>query len=127
MVLDDNGATAGGNEVVVVQEGILQPAAATQTFRIVTLGFLAGGGDSYPFPNDSIASIIDLEQEGIQSGNVTFADNGTEQDALAEYLHTHFPADDDLATPSFDVEDVDAANDITIQNLAEVAADTVLD
>lgn len=59
---------------------------ATRTFRIVTLGYLAGGGDSYPFPSDTAANVVDLEMEGTQGGNATFADDGTEQDALAEYL-----------------------------------------
>jgi 2',3'-cyclic-nucleotide 2'-phosphodiesterase (5'-nucleotidase family) len=123
VVLDDNGAQAGGNKVTVVQNGVLDGTAATQVFRIVTLGFLAGGGDSFPFPANNV---VDLEEAGVQSGNVTFADNGTEQDALAEYLFSNFPADTDEATPSFDAADVDAADDTRIQNLDEVATDTVL-
>ncbi|MGH1439540.1 MAG: 5'-nucleotidase C-terminal domain-containing protein [Cellvibrionaceae bacterium] len=127
IVLDDNGATAGGNEVVVVRDGVLDATAATQTFRIVTLGFLAGGGDSYPFPNGAAANAVDLEMEDIQTGAVTFADDGTEQDALSEYLNANFPADTDALTPSFDEEDTDADADTVIQNLSIVPADTVLD
>lgn len=127
IVLDDNGATTGGNEVVVVRDGVLDATAATQTFRIVTLGFLAGGGDSYPFPNGAAANAVDLEMEDIQTGAVTFADDGTEQDALSEYLNANFPADTDALTPSFDEEDTDADADTVIQNLSIVPADTVLD
>ncbi|UTW44977.1 bifunctional metallophosphatase/5'-nucleotidase [bacterium SCSIO 12696] len=126
VVLDDNGAEAGGNQVVVVRDGVLDPTAATQTFRIVTLGFLAGGGDRYPFPSASVANLVDLEVEGLQLGNVTFADEGTEQDALAEFLFTNFPADTDPSTPSFSDEDREAVNDTVIQNLSIVPADTVL-
>lgn len=94
-VLDDAGAvtTAGtrvtsltvGDDDVVVSNGTIQ-GDASRTYRIVTLGFLAGGGDGYPFPSDSAANVVDLEEEGKTTGDATFADNGTEQDALAEYL-----------------------------------------
>ncbi|MEM8956732.1 MAG: choice-of-anchor I family protein [Pseudomonadota bacterium] len=81
---------------------------ATQEFRIVTLGFLAnprfdentgefiGGGDGYPFPNlddpevAARANPVDLEQEGVRTGDASFADDGTEQDVLAEYLDDNF-------------------------------------
>ncbi|MGK7900120.1 MAG: calcium-binding protein, partial [Hormoscilla sp.] len=52
--------------------------------------------------------------------------NGTEQDALAEYLAANFPADDDPATPEFDVPDVGPESDDRIQNLA-ARSDTVLE
>ncbi|TQV68160.1 bifunctional metallophosphatase/5'-nucleotidase [Exilibacterium tricleocarpae] len=127
VVLDDNGADAGGSEVVVVQDGVLNPAAAAQTFRVVTLGFIAGGGDRYPFPADAGANVVDLRQSGVQTGFATFADDGTEQDALAEYLNANFPADADAGTPAYDEADTEAEDDRIIQNLSVVAADTVLD
>ena len=129
VVEDDNGAQAGGNEVVVVRDGVLDLTAAIQTFRIVTLGFLAGGGDSYPFPADIAANVIDLEEEGVQGGVVTFADNGTEQDALSEYLFNNFPVDavdTTNALPAFTDADVEAVDDTRIQNLNEVATDTII-
>ncbi len=126
IVLDENGAQDGGDSVIVVSDGVLDPTAAIQTFRLVTLGFIAGGGDSYPFPADGAANVVDLEMENVQTGSQTFADDGTEQDAFAEYLNANFPADDDDATPAYSVEDVGAASDITIQNLDEVPFDTVL-
>lgn len=118
MVLDSNGATAGGEEVSVVSNGELDATAATQEFRVVTLGFLAGGGDRYPFPVGPDANLVELETEGVQTGSMTFADDGTEQDALAEYLDANFPADDDEATPAYGAADTPAAQDSVIENLS---------
>nr|WP_204142013.1 choice-of-anchor I family protein [Halomicronema sp. CCY15110] len=101
---------------------------AGEEFRIVTLGFLAaprfdddgnfvGGGDGYPFPNlndpevAARANAISLEQAGVQTGDATFADDGTEQDALAEYLLDNF-----LNTP-FAQLDTGRDLDERIQNL----------
>jgi 2',3'-cyclic-nucleotide 2'-phosphodiesterase/3'-nucleotidase/5'-nucleotidase len=52
-----------------------------------------------------------LEQEGVQTGDATFADDGTEQDALAEYLLDNF-----LNTP-FAQLDTGRDLDERIQNL----------
>jgi 2',3'-cyclic-nucleotide 2'-phosphodiesterase (5'-nucleotidase family) len=94
-ILDSNGAEASGEAVELVSGGVIDGVAAAQTFRIVTLGFLAGGGDGYPFPaeDDEAANFVDLEQEGVRDGAITFADTGSEQDVLAEYLNVNFPAD----------------------------------
>lgn len=142
-----------GSQIDLVVDGELAGDPA-QEFRIVTLGFLAesrfdeetgafiGGGDGYPFPNlnsdtsagdvgdpDVIARIdfVALEQEGVQTGNATFADDGTEQDALAEYLF------DNHNTPetAFDVPDRGVNQDQRIDNLTftdttPVATDTVV-
>lgn len=83
----------GEMRAVLVDDGeIVNPG---QEYGVVTLGFLAaprfdeggnfiGGGDGYPFPESF--DFVSLEEEGIKTGGATFADNGTEQDALAEYL-----------------------------------------
>lgn len=109
---------------------------ASEEFRMVTLGFLAaprfddngnfiGGGDGYPFPNlndpDVAARVnaISLEQEGVRTGDATFADDGTEQDALAEYLLDNF------STIPFDQVDTGRDLDERIQNL-NFRTDTVL-
>ncbi|MBE9136574.1 choice-of-anchor I family protein [Nodosilinea sp. LEGE 07088] len=111
---------------------------ANETFRIVTLNFLAasrfdeatgafiGGGDGYPFPNLNtdpalgevgdpavIARVnaVEIVQAGVQTGDATFADDGSEQDALAEYLLDNF-----VDTP-FDQADTGPALDERIQNL----------
>lgn len=112
----------------------------TATYRVVTLNFLAdpnfspedgsyiGGGDGYPFPNlntdenrgelgdpEVIARVnrVDLAGETETfTGVATFAADGTEQDALAEYLAANF------STTPFDAEDVGSSLDERIQNLA---------
>ncbi len=103
-----------------------------RAIRVVTLNFLADGGDSYPFKqfieaNPAFANRVDLsptDQAAPLTGAATFAKDGTEQDALAEYLASEFPADDDAATAAFAVADTDTAHDTRIQNLA-VREDTV--
>ena len=111
---------------------------ASETFRVVTLNFLAaprfdeatgeftGGGDGYPFPNTNLDPAVgavgdpdvvarvnttQLAQAGIQTGAATFADDGSEQDALAEYLLENF-----LNTP---FAELDTGRDLDerIQNL----------
>jgi Ca2+-binding RTX toxin-like protein len=51
------------------------------------------------------------------TGLATFAADGTEQDALAEYLATFFPADDDPTTPVYGEADQGRNLDERIQNL----------
>jgi len=119
LVLDDNGAMEGGSADVIVQDGVLQGDPA-RTFRIVTLGFLAGGGDDYPYPDFPDTNQIDLVDQGLDAGDATFADPGTEQDALAEYLAAEFP--DDMP---FDAAETPPEQDMRIQNLS-VRDDTVL-
>lgn len=88
VVVDDaNGAAPGTERVVVVENGQVVTDAANRTFRMVTLSFLATGGDSYPFPSFGAGlETVNLKQAGVRGGMFTFADNGSEQDALAEYL-----------------------------------------
>ncbi len=124
VVLDELGAAAD----VVVRDGTLQ-GDPSRTFRLVTLNFLADGGDGYPFPAGEAARRLDLVGEPLPSGawNVaSFAPDGSEQDALAEYLAARFPSDDDPATPAFDVADTAPGEDERIQNLG-FRADGVLD
>ena len=107
---------------VVVQNSELQ-GDADRTFRLVTLGFLADGGDDFPFPQGESANRVDLNQdeEAARTGDATFAEDGSEQDALAEFLAANFSEAD-----PFSEEDVPVAQDMRIQNL-EFRADTVLD
>jgi 2',3'-cyclic-nucleotide 2'-phosphodiesterase (5'-nucleotidase family) len=101
----------------VVEDGELV-GDGSRTFRLVTLGFLADGGDDYPFP-DRDRLDLDLEEDAPRTGNGTFASDGTEQDALAEYLLDNF------SETSFSNEDVPPEEDTRIQNLA-FREDTVL-
>jgi 2',3'-cyclic-nucleotide 2'-phosphodiesterase (5'-nucleotidase family) len=118
----------------------------SETFRIVTLNFLAaprfdeatgefiGGGDGYPFPNTNTdpavgevgdpdvvtrVNIVQLAQADVFTGDATFAEDGSEQDALAEYLFDNF-----VDTP-FDQVDTGRDLDERIQNL-NFRTDTVL-
>jgi 2',3'-cyclic-nucleotide 2'-phosphodiesterase (5'-nucleotidase family) len=130
--VDDAGAVLS----TLVEGGAIAGDPA-ETFRIVTLDFLSaprfddngnfiGAGDGYPFPNTNtdpqvgevgdaavIARVnkVFLEQEGTRSGEATFADDGTEQDALAEYLFDNFQA-----TP-YAMSDTGRDADARIQNL----------
>ncbi len=106
---------ASGNSVTVVENGAVNPATAAQTFRVVTLGFLAEGGDDYPFPTGPEANVINLTQEGVRTGVFTFADDGTEQDVLAEYFAVNH-AD---SAAAFNVADTPASEDTRIINVAQ--------
>ncbi len=107
----------GNIQDVVVENGEVV-GDASREIRLVTLNFLAGGGDSYPFPFFG-ENRVDLTQQVIPAGEVTFARTGTEQDALAEYLV------DEFADTPFAIRDVAPAEDMRIQNLA-FRTDTVL-
>ncbi|WP_428269744.1 bifunctional metallophosphatase/5'-nucleotidase [Haliangium sp.] len=110
----------GGNDTVVVQDGTLQENIGP--FRVVTLGFLAGGGDDYPFPSFDDPDTTDDETDrkdllgstDIDDGGITFAEVGSEQHALAKHLRTRFPEDTD--TP-FDLADTEIAQDQRIQRV----------
>ena len=109
---------AEGNIIdTVIEDGELV-GDGSRTFRLVTLGFLADGGDDYPFPDRDRVD-LDLEEEDPRTGEATFAPDGSEQDALAEYLFDNFNE-----TP-FNMEDVEPELDDRIQNLS-FREDTVL-
>ena len=109
---------AEGNIIdTVIEDGELV-GDGSRTFRLVTLGFLADGGDDYPFPDRDRVDLV-LEEEDPRTGEATFAPDGSEQDALAEYLFDNFNE-----TP-FNLEDVEPELDDRIQNLS-FREDTVL-
>ena len=61
----------------------------SRTFKVVTLNFLAGGGDGYPF-NSLGTGRVDLDTAlASNTGNATFTVPGSEQDAFAEYMLTY--------------------------------------
>ncbi len=104
-----------GNPTDIVAQDGKVVGDSNRTFRIVTLDFLAGGGDDYPYPNFpstdrvNLSAVMTEEQSG---GKATFTAPGTEQDALAEYLAADFSA------IPFSVADVGPEGDTRIQNLA---------
>lgn len=108
---------------VIVQNGELVGDAA-RAIRMVTLSFLADGGDNYPLDdfiaaNPTFANRIDLADTLTDPGLATFANPGTEQDALAEYLAAFH------STTPYAEADTPASLDTRIQNLS-VRKDGVL-
>ncbi len=105
----------GGTDIPVVVDGELQDGVGP--FRVVTLSFLADGGDGYPFPSfnpdtttEDETDRVDLDGSAdIDADDITFAGVGTEQHALAKFLKNNFPD----ATP-FDVADTPADEDTRI-------------
>ncbi|MGF1553374.1 MAG: 5'-nucleotidase C-terminal domain-containing protein [Paracoccaceae bacterium] len=109
-----------------------------ERFRIVTLNFLADGGNpGLPVTNseedgfdEAVAGPVnrrDLAEEDSFTGPATFAPDGSEQDALAEYLLAEFGPDGDTV----DIPDTTPAEDQRIQNLdfrdSMIFADTGVD
>ena len=87
---------------------------ATRTYKVVTLNFLAGGGDSYPFaPYASTRVDLDTALASQPSGAATFTVTGSEQDAFAEYMSARFPA-----TSPYNVAETPVTADTRIQNLS---------
>lgn len=96
-----------------------------RTIRCVSLNFLVGGGDSYPYPTYSAAdpalfNEVDLSAAATQTGAATFADDGTEQDALAEYFAANFST-----IPYLEAE-TSIDQDLRIQN-TDFVADNIID
>lgn len=87
---------AGNAVETIVRDGLVVDDP-DRIFRLVTLIFLAGGGDAYPFTAFQTAdqarfNRVDLPPEDQPTVGLTdFADFGTEQDALAEYLASRYP------------------------------------
>ncbi len=120
-IVDAEGAVSQA----VVADGALV-ADGDATVRLVTLGFLAKGGDGYGFDAyaealGETADVVDLSEALTDPGAATFAAPGSEQDALAEYLIANHPTGNGYATA-----ETSAREDRRIQNL-RARADTVLD
>ena len=97
----------------LVENGVIVGDPA-EKIRIVTLNFLASGGDGYPFPSGPEVERVDLVVPGSTPGGVAeFAPDGSEQDALAEYLAAYFPDE----SSAFTARDIPQGQDARIQNL----------
>ncbi|HAG83411.1 MAG TPA: hypothetical protein DCL61_20260, partial [Cyanobacteria bacterium UBA12227] len=103
--------TDGDGTVIdtIVENGQLV-GDANRTFRIVTLNFLANGGDGYTFPNRERVELTQPD-DAPRTGVATFAADGSEQDAFAEYLAANFSVE----TP-FNQADVGPELDTRIKN-----------
>ena len=106
----------GGLVQILVENGELV-APADMDIRIVTLSFLASGGDGYPFAGG--ADAVHLGDVLTDAGAADFAAPGSEQDALAEYLLANYSEE------AYQSAENGPAEDTRIQNLA-VREDTVL-
>lgn len=80
VVLDSNNVRRD----TIVRNGQLY-GDTSRTFKVVTLDFLAGGGDNYPFPANGF-NRINLDTALKDAMQASFAANGSEQDAFAEYM-----------------------------------------
>ncbi|MEL6468848.1 MAG: 5'-nucleotidase C-terminal domain-containing protein, partial [Cyanobacteria bacterium J06623_4] len=109
----------GKDADVVVKKGEIV-GDEERTFRVVTSDFLAGGGDGYPFPERDVMPLAQPE-EAPRTGEATFAPDGSEQDALAEYL-----ANNTSEQTPFEMADTVREEDMRIQNLA-FREDAVID
>lgn len=107
-IVDEAGNTL---DVLVANARLVGDAAAE--VRMVTLGFLADGGDGYPLGEGRYSQRVDLQTalDG-RSGQSTFAVDGSEQDAFAEYLLAQY------AEQPYEVAETPASEDMRIQNLA---------
>ncbi|MFM8419494.1 MAG: esterase-like activity of phytase family protein [Verrucomicrobiota bacterium] len=94
---------ANGSLDLVVENGVLVGDPG-RTFRMVTLEFLATGGDSY-YPLSLGSGVVNLVPAGIQK---TFDTDGAEQRALADYLQV---------IGTYTAADTGRALDERIQNL----------
>ena len=128
-IVDDSGGVTDR----VIERGVVV-GDPERRIKMVTLNFLANGGDGYPFPVAS-AGRVDLAGEDGQPnppnpdfpdtngngrldgpvlvgpGRTDFAAPGTEQDALAEYL-AHF-----FAAVPFNEAETAPLDDLRVQNL----------
>ncbi len=128
-IVDDSGSVTDR----VIERGVVV-GDPDRRIKMVTLNFLANGGDGYPFPIPS-ADRVDLTGEDgqpnppnpafpdtngngridgpalVDAGRTDFAAPGSEQDALAEYL-AHF-----FGTASFNEAETAPLDDLRVQNL----------
>ncbi len=101
-LLDD----AGERTQVIVDNGeVLSDAPAA--IRVVTLNFMADGGDGYPYPDFEAADAAFYDR----------VDNGIgEQDAFFDYMAATYP-DDDIAGNGFNDAETPVEEDERIQQL----------
>jgi 2',3'-cyclic-nucleotide 2'-phosphodiesterase (5'-nucleotidase family) len=94
---------------ILVKDGKLYGDSNTM-YKVVTLDFLAGGGDSYPFVANS-TNRVNLDTAMKTPMNATFTTTGSEQDAFAEYMFAKY------STTPYAVRDTNLMGDTRIQLL----------
>lgn len=108
-IVDENGYVVDS----VVVNGAVH-GDANRVIKMVSLNFMVDNdGDGYPFSTETTNG-VDLDDSNLPAGGVAnFASNGSEQDALAEYLAEFYSVD------PFASEETDLAEDDRIQVLSE--------
>jgi 2',3'-cyclic-nucleotide 2'-phosphodiesterase (5'-nucleotidase family) len=102
---------ANNTVIDTLVKGGLVYGNGSRTIKVVTLDFLAGGGDGYSF-NTLGSNIVDLDTvSSLPVGSSIFAPAGSEQDALAEYMLAQYSAN------AFDGADTPIEEDTRIENL----------
>lgn len=99
----------GNIQDTLVRNGVLH-GDTSRMIKFVTLDFLYGGGDSYPFLANSNLR-VNLDTAIKTTGVATFTTTGKEQDAFAEYMGTSY------ATNPYSVRDSSIFGDKRIQLL----------
>ena len=106
LAIDSDGD--GTYDDIVIANGSIS-GDATRSFNVVTLSYIATGGDGYPFPCSDTTCSNQTALENIMGGNdpelASFADSGTEQDALAEYLLQFYPNTNNAYAEMDSIED----------------------
>lgn len=112
------------NDITVLDNGV-NVAPENSMFNMVTLNFLANGGDGYPFDQLAASNRInyysglgfgetidfpDGELTNDPGNNTSFSYTGGEQDALAEFMSTFHPDN----TSAYDVAETDSDQDTRI-------------
>lgn len=118
-ILDDNGNVSD----TIVHNGSVY-GNPNRVIKMVTLNFLATGGDSYPFVTLG-SNRVDLVNVLSTPGSATFALPGSEQDAFAEFMSTFyntnaFSVAETPVSSDFRIQDVNARQDLVLANCASL-------
>jgi len=114
-----------GNVLDVIAQRCMVAGNPTRLIRVVSLNFLVdklgagpNGGDNYPFnafveanPTQANKVFITKSNSDPKTGTATFANDGSEQDAFAEFFKAKY------SVQPFSGRDTVAKGDFTIQNL----------
>jgi 2',3'-cyclic-nucleotide 2'-phosphodiesterase (5'-nucleotidase family) len=114
IVVDDPDGSGPLTGPQVVYAGGAFRVPPSTAYRVVTLDFLADGGDAYPFATYNTANPVAVNRVNLVAAGTTkgFTTPGAEQHAFSQFMATRHPR-----TTPFAGADVPAAQDARIQNL----------
>lgn len=118
-ILDNNGNVSD----TIVYNGSVY-GNPNRVIKMVTLNFLATGGDGYPFVTLG-SNRVDLVNVLSTPGSATFALPGSEQDAFAEFMSTFYSTNafsvaETPVSSDFRIQDVNARPDLVLANCASL-------